>query len=158
MFDHVIILNGFSNLKGFFNFSLNKRQLQQRWNLVATYTFFRSVSFFCSFLTWLYCHCTDIQAGWNCGSIVMNSRILHKISPFYIKFSNSKIWGQEEDNLEGKRDVPFKRLLQGLLENYVPQTLNNKGKCWSLLLIFLPKINYCANYVCQYDVLREWKG
>lgn len=154
MFGHVIIL------KGFFNFSLKKSQFQQRWNLASAYSFFRSVSFFCSFLTWLYCHCTDMQAGisgamqrsglctlttgnalecntgWNSGSIVMK-----------VKFSIWFQWGQEEDALEGKRDVPFKRLLLGLLENEVPQTLNNKGKCRSLLLTFLPPINYCANYV-----------
>lgn len=60
------------------------------------------------------------------------------------------IWfqeGQEEETLEGKRNVPYKRLLLGLLENDAPQTINNNGKHISLLLTFLPQINYCANYV-----------
>lgn len=43
-----------------------------------------------------------------------------------VKFSIWFQWGQEEDTLEGKRDVPFKRLLLELLEDDVPQTLNNK--------------------------------
>lgn len=119
----------------------------------------RSISFFCSFLTWLYCHCTDMQAGPHptaCGvwtlttANALSAALAETVPPLWwiVKFSIWFQWGQEEDTLEGKRDVPFKRLLLGLLENYVPQTLNDKGKCRSLLLTFLPPINYCANYVC----------
>lgn len=71
------------------------------------------------------------------AEIVMNSKTLH--------LGSVRPKGRQ---LGRKEVVPFQRLLLGLLENYViPQALNNKGKYRSLLLTFLPQINYCANYV-----------